>query len=294
VPTAQPKPAPNGAPLSVSAGDTDASSSSIEAVVVKPSDASVSGLPTEETTFSIPTVSVPGQQATSSETDAQKRISASNFAAPNATTNETDSSSPKEATPQASTFREFSSEPAPGTSIAAPADSRLDGPIEKAGTWMKSILFVATLGLLVLGILSFVIPKLFKSEKNEIRPSADVEEIAASIASKLARNREGSLESGDLQNVEAFVLNESKWAYEDERPDESAAPKQVTPEKSPPRMKTTSDEYWANADACLNWAREAPTDEVRLGCLALAETWLRAAMRYGDGAPSTLPWATTL
>ena len=159
---------------------------------------------------------------------------------------------------------------------------------------MKPVLFIVTLGLVVLGILSFAVPKLFKEETNKTRPSVDVSEVAASIASKLARNRNDSEESGDLQQAEAFVLNEGNWAYKDERIDESAAPKRVTPQKSAPHTKKTSDECWAKADECLNWARTAPTDEVRLECLALAETWLKVAMRDGGSARPTLPRASTL
>ena len=52
----------------------------------------------------------------------------------------------------------------------------------------------------------------------------------------------------------------------------------------PPRMKPTSDEYRGRADACLNWARETSTDEVRLACLKLAHAWLKAAIGADGGA----------
>jgi hypothetical protein len=191
--------------LSVSAGDKDSPSSPVEVIVVKPNDASVSSVPTDETTSSIPAISAPREEVTSSEANVQVPVSASNAAPRNATTNETAASSPKESAPQASTSSEFSAEPAPGTSVAAPADSRGGEPIDNVGTLMKAVLFMATLGLAVLGILSFAIPKLFKSEINKTRPSRDVGEIAASIASKLARNRGNARwVRDDLQQAEMF------------------------------------------------------------------------------------------
>ena len=289
---AKPKPTADGAPSTVRPGDASPPSPPLEVIAIKPNDASVGGATTDETTSSIPEVSAPLQEATSSKTIAEAAASASNAAPLGATTNETASSSPKESAPEASASSEFSSEPAPGTAVAAPAESRGDEPLDNAKMPMKPFLFIVTLGLVVLGI-SFAVPKLFKNETNKIRATADVEvgEIAASIASKLARNRDDSAESNDWQQAEGFVLNEANSAYEDERLDESAAPKRVTPQISPP---TISEEYWAKADACLSWAREAPTDEVRLGCLALAKTWLSVALRNGSGAPPTLPRAPTL
>jgi hypothetical protein len=166
--------------------------------------------------------------------------------------------------------------------------------MDKAEVPIKPVILIVTFGLAVLGILSFAVPKLFKKETENIQPSADVSEVAALIASKLARNRPDNAESGDL--LEAFVPNDIDRAFESERLAKSAAPMLVTPQVSPPQphKKATSDEYWAKADACLAWAREASTDEVRLRCLALAQTWLSVALRIDGGAPPTLPRAPTL
>ena len=62
----------------------------------------------------------------------------------------------------------------------------------------------------------------------------------------------------------------------------------------PPYRKESSDEYRERADACLNWAREASTDEVRLACLTLANAWLKTAMSEDGGASHHLPLAPTL
>jgi hypothetical protein len=61
----------------------------------------------------------------------------------------------------------------------------------------------------------------------------------------------------------------------------------------PPSTKFNPDEYRGRVDACLNWAKEAPNDEVRLACITLAQLWLRAAMR-DDGSGTDLPLAPTL
>ena len=293
---ARPQPAADNASLSVGPGNTNSPSAPVEAFGVKPNGGSVSGGTTDEPTFSTLAVSASRQEATSPETNAQAAASPSDGTSFDATNNAAASSSPKEPAQQANRFPEFTPEPAPGTLVTAPAGSRGDGPVDNAETPIKLFVFIVILGVLVLGILSFAIPKRFKNQANKIRASAEVSEIAASIASKLARNRDDSGESGDLQQAEAFVPNEANLACENERLAESAASKRVTAQMLPPRphMKATSDEYWANADACLNWAREAPTDEIRLGCLALAETWLKVAMRNDGGATSALPRAPTL
>jgi hypothetical protein len=59
----------------------------------------------------------------------------------------------------------------------------------------------------------------------------------------------------------------------------------------PPGAKPTSDEYRIRADACLNWAREASTDEVRLACLTLAYAWLKAAIDEDGRVSDHLPLA---
>ena len=186
----------------------------------------------------------------------------------------------------------FSSEPAaPGTSAVAPADFRGDRPIDNTEMPIKPVLFII-IGLGVLGVLSFAVPKLFKKETNTILAGADVNEIAASIGSKLARNRNDSAELGDFQEAEAFVANEANRAGMSHY---SKAPRQAGHLSEVIALyRRPSDEYGAKADACLNWAREAPTDEVRLGCLALAQSWLRLAMRNQSGVAATLPRAPTL
>jgi hypothetical protein len=61
----------------------------------------------------------------------------------------------------------------------------------------------------------------------------------------------------------------------------------------PPRRKS-SDEYRRRADACLSWAREASTDDVRLARLALATAWLKAAVREDGDGSDHLPLAPAL
>ena len=78
---------------------------------------------------------------------------------------------------------------------------------------MMVFLYLA-LGLAVVGILSLAVPKLFKSETNKKRASPDVTEIAAFIANRLARNRDGSAESGDSQQADAFVLNDAGCTFD--------------------------------------------------------------------------------
>lgn len=123
-----------------------------------------------------------------------------------------------------------------------------------------------------------------------------VSEIAASMVSRLARSREGGgIISSDPLEADPIALNEQSCASW--RLDESRAPKQVAVHMSDDQLgsaKPSADECRGRVDLCLSWAKEAPTDEVRLACLTLAQAWLRAAMR-GDGAGSDhLPLAPTL
>jgi hypothetical protein len=63
-----------------------------------------------------------------------------------------------------------------------------------------------------------------------------------------------------------------------ERQDDKVPPPQeatTVMHNQPPYRKESSDECRERADACLNWAREASTDEVRLACLTLANAWLK-------------------
>jgi hypothetical protein len=134
---------------------------------------------------------------------------------------------------------------------------------------------------------------MLKDQSKESRDSP-INELAASIASKLARNTPAP--SDPLQG-EASLLAEDSFTLESERLDEVPAPKQVASQMSHdplPGAKPTSGEYRMRADACLNWAREATTDEVRLACLTLANAWLKAAIGEDGGLSDHLPLAPRL
>jgi hypothetical protein len=184
---AKPKPPAGSAPLSVSPGATDSPSSPVEAFAAKPNDRSVSAVNTDEAAPSIAEAPARRQGAELSETNEQLVASVPETAHVSAKTNEIAKASPRELTPQASTSSR--SESAQGTSVTAQAASQEDGPKDKAEVPMKPVILIVTFGLVVLGILSFAVPKLFKKETEKIQPSADVSEVAALIASKLARNR---------------------------------------------------------------------------------------------------------
>ena len=121
-----------------------------------------------------------------------------------------------------------------------------------------------------------------------------VSEIAAAMASRLARSRDGSL---DVDRPDAIVLAEVTGAFCSERANESSLVNdfrsQVSLDKPPPTTPM-ADQYRMRVDACLNWAGEAPTDEVRLASIALAQAWLRAAMRIEREMLESLPLAPTL
>lgn len=124
----------------------------------------------------------------------------------------------------------------------------------------------------------------------------DVSEIAASIASLLAESRAGrGAVSTDAQDEQVIAANEHDCACEGARLDETNAPKQVVLSQDRlPISKPSADEYRGRVDACLKWAREASTDEVRLACLTLAQAWLKAAMSQGGDVSDRLPLAPTL
>jgi hypothetical protein len=288
---AKPKPKADSAPLSVSPRATDTTFLPVDVLAVKPNDGSVSGA-NDETTSSISEAPAWPQGASISETNEQVAASAPTSVITNATA----PASPVEYAPQASRPSDLRSESGPGTSVTTVPDAPDEGSMNKAGVSIKPAILIVTFGLVLFGILSLAAPKLFENETEKIRPSTVVSEIAASIASKLARNQEGNAESGDLQHTETFVLSETSRDFENERPAQSGSPKPVTSQISPPRpqLKANSDEYWAKAEACFSWAREAPTDELRLGCLALAQTWLTAALRIDGGALPALPRAPTI
>ena len=123
-----------------------------------------------------------------------------------------------------------------------------------------------------------------------------VTEIAATMASRLARSREsGGVVVSDTQEAESTARNENCYAYESGL-DERAAPKQGVLQMAHdqlPSTKPSADDYRGRVDACLSWANEAPNDEVRLACITLAQAWLRVAMR-DDGSGPDLPLAPTL
>jgi hypothetical protein len=125
-----------------------------------------------------------------------------------------------------------------------------------------------------------------------------VTEIAATMASRLARSREsGGVVASDTQEAETVARDEHCYARESNRLDERAAAKQSVLQMAHdqlPSTKPTADNYRGRVDACLSWAKEAPNDEVRLACLTLAQAWLRAAMRDDGDVSDSLPLAPKL
>ena len=114
-------------------------------------------------------------------------------------------------------------------------------------------------------------------------------ELAASIASKLARN------AVPLTDPQPSVPQE--WGGFVERQDANISPPQGAETvllEQPPRRKHSAEEYRRRADACLGWAREASTDDLRLACLALATAWLKAAAREDGDGSDHLPFAPSL
>jgi hypothetical protein len=116
-----------------------------------------------------------------------------------------------------------------------------------------------------------------------------INELAASIASKLVRNAPIDPEPGDPQKADGLIGQSERQDDKVPRPREA-----TVMHNQPPYRKESSDEYRQRADACLNWAREASTDEVRLACLTLANAWLKAAMSEDGGMSDHLPLAPRL
>jgi hypothetical protein len=85
------------------------------------------------------------------------------------------------------------------------------GPVLKVSAGLALSLLYLALGLALVGILSFAVPKLFKK-------------VAASMALRLSRGRDSNAESGALQQAEAFVLREAGCARDSEEPNEGATP----------------------------------------------------------------------
>ena len=123
-----------------------------------------------------------------------------------------------------------------------------------------------------------------------------VTEIAAAMASRLARSREnGGFVASDPQEAETTAGTGPCYAYGGGL-DKKVAPKEGILQLAydqPPSTKSGADDYRGRVDACLSWAKEAPNDEVRLACITLAQLWLRAAMS-DDGGGADLPLAPTL
>jgi hypothetical protein len=83
------------------------------------------------------------------------------------------------------------------------------GPVLKVSAGLALSLLYLALGLALVGILSFAVPKLFKK-------------VAASMALRLIRGRDSNAESGALQQADAFVLREAGCARDSEEPNGGA------------------------------------------------------------------------
>jgi hypothetical protein len=107
----------------------------------------------------------------------------------------------------------------------------------------------------------------------------DVTEVAASKALRLGRGRDSNGETDDLQQADAFLLNEAGCARDNEEPDDGTAPTPTSHDQLP-HAKLTFNEYRQRIDACLSWAQEAGAE--RVACLTLAEAWLQALADLAD------------
>jgi hypothetical protein len=259
----------------LSPGEVGPTSPPVNVIAVKPNAASV-GATEDDATSSIPEKSAPQASTTSSETVAKGSAPASSDAPVGSAA--TDDTAPPEASAPRAVARE---------SIAVSTDFQVGGvsdnveptvrvvePTDNARLPMTLFLYLA-LGLAVVGILSFAFRKLFKKQTNKMVAGADVTEIAGSMALRLGRGRDSHGDSGDLQQADAFVLNEVGCARDIEEPDEGTAPTPKSRDQLP-HAKLTFNEYRQRVDACLNWAQEARAE--RVVCLTLAEAWLRAAL----------------
>jgi hypothetical protein len=123
-----------------------------------------------------------------------------------------------------------------------------------------------------------------------------VSEIAASIASRLARSRNGEAPFDETQQRGISILKDI--SCDGDYLGENTMSNQVLAHQMShdqiQHTKPTADEYRARADVCLNWAREAPSDEARMACITLAQTWLKAAMREREDGQGGLPLAPML
>jgi hypothetical protein len=228
---------------SLSPGEAGPPSPPVKMTAVKPNAASVSAT-ADEATSSFPEKSA-SQASTSSETVAKEAAPASSAGPTSSAT--TDVSTPEASAPQANALSETGPRAVVRESIAVSTESHLGrlsdnveptfGVVELTdNAWlpMRALLYLA-LGLAAIGILSFVVLKLFRNETNKmlagadvttnkIAACADVTEVAASMARRLGRGRDSNGESGDLQQADAFALKEAGCARDSEEPDEGATP----------------------------------------------------------------------
>ena len=116
-----------------------------------------------------------------------------------------------------------------------------------------------------------------------------INELAALIASKLARNVVPLTDPPPSLPTEGGSFTEQQ----DANISPSQGAETVLLDQPPPR-KQSAEEYRRRADACLNWAREASSDDTRLACLALATAWLKAAVREDGDGSDDLPLAPRL
>jgi hypothetical protein len=127
-------------------------------------------------------------------------------------------------------------------------------------------------------------------ERDSASTASGVSEIAASVASKLARNQGGGTAPFiDDRQVEASAPTEANPTCAIGRLDDGPATTQAVtgvPDHQVHRKKVTSDEYRKRFHACLFWAQEADSDDVRLACLTLAQVWLKAASAPPPDVPN--------
>ena len=102
------------------------------------------------------------------------------------------------------------------------------------------------------------------------------------MALSLGRDGDSNGETGDLEQADAFVLEEASCARDSEEP-EGATP---TLHDQLPHAKLTFNEYRQRIDACLSWAQQAGAE--RVVCLELAQAWLQAALAHAERNKQTV------
>ncbi len=128
---------------------------------------------------------------------------------------------------------------------------------------------------------------MLKKQGKEIRDDGErLSEVASLMASSLMASQLAKRRDGETQCDDRAEGDDSAAS------DVGCAP-EMTPDQLS-RAKPTPGEYRARADTCLDWAREALTDEDRLACLTLARAWLKAALREEGLTAVDLPLAPTL